>query len=178
VIKNKIQIIASDNKYIMRTWSAEDALFLYELNNDHDVIKYTGDVAFESLEKAKKFVENYRQFEESGCGRWLIEEKVSKIVVGWCGIKYHHDTKEYDLGYRLMKQYWNQGIATRASLMAIDYAIYALRLKKLYATVINENIASIKIIEKLGFTFTQMEMKENEAWYRYDRQIINQINSH
>lgn len=155
----------------MRTWLESDALFLFELNNDNAVVQYTGDVAFESLQKAKYFVENYKQFEAYGCGRWMIEDRETNEQIGWCGLKFHPETNEYDLGYRLKKQFWNRGIASRTSLMAIDFASYGLRIGNLYAIAMKENSASIRVLEKTGFIKTREEAKQGEIWYRFDLKI-------
>ena len=42
--------IAENENILLRTWLPEDALFFYHLNADPDVMRYTGDPPFESVE--------------------------------------------------------------------------------------------------------------------------------
>ena len=57
---------------------------------DAEVIRYTSDPAFKSLEDAKYLIENTirKQYSDYGYGRWAVIEKVSGEFTGWCGIKF------------------------------------------------------------------------------------------
>ena len=58
---------------------------------------------------------------------------------------------DVDLGYRLPKPYWGAGLATEAASAWIHAAFNQLRLKGLGAFVHPENIASVRMVDKLGF---------------------------
>ncbi|MBK7007209.1 MAG: hypothetical protein IPH36_00305 [Saprospiraceae bacterium] len=67
--------IAENENILLRTWLPEDASFFYELNADPDVMRYTGDPPFASVEDASNFMAAYRDFDLYGCGRWIIIQK-------------------------------------------------------------------------------------------------------
>lgn len=58
------------------------------------------------------------------------------------------------LGYMLMPEHWGQGYATEASATAIDYAFATRDLTRILADVWEDNAASAKVLEKLGFAET------------------------
>ena len=58
-------IIETERMYL-REFSVDDASHFYELNSDPEVVRYTGDPPFESVEAAKKFLANYTEYEKNG----------------------------------------------------------------------------------------------------------------
>ena len=67
--------ILETSRCYLRELSVDDALHFYELNSDPEVIQYTGDQAFESIETARQFLENYNPYSTSGYGRWAVIDK-------------------------------------------------------------------------------------------------------
>jgi [ribosomal protein S5]-alanine N-acetyltransferase len=134
----------------MQPGDAEDA---FALNSDPDVLRYTGDVPFASVEEARQFLANYDAYEKWGYGRLNCYRKDTGEYIGWCGLKYHPAEDETDLGYRLKKDYWNQGYATEASAVCLQYGFEKLDLPFIVARILSENRASIKVAEKLGMRF-------------------------
>jgi len=55
-------------------------------------------------------------------------------------------------GYWLGRSYWGRGIATEAAKMLADHALTMGGLRRLEASVFVENLASIRVLEKCGFT--------------------------
>lgn len=148
-----MKTIGHTNRIILREMALKDAKAIYDLNNDPEVIKFTGDPPFLSIEEAEQFLVAYDHFEKYQRGRWLICDKSSKEVLGWCGLKYHDDNGENDLGYRLYKKQWNQGYATEASHLALQYGFRRLGLESIIARADKRNRASLKVMQKLGLTY-------------------------
>lgn len=126
---------------------------MFELNNDPEVIKYTGDKAFGSLEDARIFLENYNQYTLHGFGRWAVIQKSNGKFIGWCGLKYSVTTDEVDIGFRFFKAVWNQGYATEAAKKCIQLGFDSFGIKRIVGRAMVHNIASVKVLEKLGLTF-------------------------
>ena len=59
-----------------------------------------------------------------------------------------------DFGFMLHQDFWGQGIAAEASRAFIDYAFGALEAAELTADVDPRNTASLKLLERLGFSVT------------------------
>jgi RimJ/RimL family protein N-acetyltransferase len=137
----------------LRKLSVEDARDFYGLNLDQEVLKYTGDKPFENIKTAKDFLINYDQYERYRVGRLAVIEKKTSKFIGWCGLKYNSDTDEYNIGFRFFKQYWNKGFATETAKKCLNYGFNDLKIQRIIGRAMKENIASIKVLEKMGMTF-------------------------
>lgn len=146
------ELFQSD-RLAFRQFNAEDAYEIYLLNIDPEVLKYTGDAPFESVDAAKTFLENYKQYELHGMGRWAVIRKEDEAFLGWCGLKYRPDQETVDLGYRFKKEYWGKGYATEAARASLKYGFEVLQLQRIIARAMKDNGASIRVIEKVGMTY-------------------------
>ncbi len=72
----------------------------------------------------------------------LYHEQVVGNIVSW------QQADEREVGYWLGKEYWGQGIATRA----LTELLKEVTQRPLYAHVVKHNLASIRVLEKCGFT--------------------------
>jgi len=64
------------------------------------------------------------------------------------GIDSRHNKAER--GYWLDAKYWNQGFATEAVKSIITFGFDELKLKRIYATHFDHNLASGRVMEKAG----------------------------
>ena len=146
------------NRLYLREFNIQDAIHLYKMNNDPDVIKYTGDLAFNSLEDAEKLLLDY-DYKAFNMGRWAVCLKENDTFLGWCGLKYHPNEKLVEVGYRFYKTHWNKGYATESAKASITYGFETLKLREIYAHAHIDNLPSHSVIEKCGLHFI------NEAIY-------------
>jgi len=130
-----------------------DAENAYILNADPEVVRYTGDDPFKSVEDAREFLGNYRHYEKYGYGRWAVINKEDQAYLGWCGLKYTPELDEYDIGYRLIKKYWDKGYATEAAKACIAYGFDKLGMTTIVGRARLENKASIKVLENIGLEY-------------------------
>lgn len=137
----------------IRPLTPEDAEHFYNLNQDPEVLKHTGDDPFNTIADARIFLEHYDQFEKYGVGRMAIIHKDTLNFLGWCGLKYSADSDQYDIGYRFFKKYWNQGYATETSRTFIDFGLNTLKVNEIIGRAMADNAASVRVLEKLGMSF-------------------------
>jgi len=149
-----MSIILETQRLILKQFCEDDAQYLFELNSDPEVTKYVGEGAFESVDAVREFVRNYNQYEKYGQGRLNMFDKQSGEYIGWCGLKYLTESRQTDLGYRLLKKHWGKGYATEASTACLNYGFNTLNLEKIIGTAMKENTASIKVFEKLGLKYS------------------------
>ncbi|MEO8149013.1 MAG: GNAT family N-acetyltransferase [Bacteroidia bacterium] len=145
--------ILETDRLFLRQFELNDAQSFFGLNEDTEVIKFTGDSAFNSVETAENFLKSYNHYEQYGFGRWAVILKHDDAFAGWCGLKYTPEKDEVDLGFRFFKKYWNNGYATEVATACIDYGFNQLGLTKIVGRVMNENIASIKVLTRVGMKF-------------------------
>ena len=79
--------------------------------------------------------------------------KYQNLFVGSVGITPQSGWREHvaEIGYWLGEEYWGNGIATKALTQMTDYAFSVLRYRKLFAEVLSENKASMRVLEKCGY---------------------------
>lgn len=147
-------IVLITERLILREFELTDAEVMFNLNSDEEVLRYTGDKQFESIEDANNFFKNYPDYEKNGFGRWALVTKGDKEVIGWCGLKKHEDNT-VDIGYRIFKNQWNKGYATEASIACLEYGFQVFELDEIIANAATENKASIRVMEKIGMEFQQ-----------------------
>ena len=94
--------------------------------------------------------------EAIGCIGMLPQEDVARISA--------------EVGYWLGEPFWNRGIATGALRMLTEYAFGELELVRLYATVMEWNPASARVLEKAGYQY-EGRLRRSVA---KDGQIIDQ----
>lgn len=155
-------IILETERLIIREHVLSDAPFFFTLNSNYNVVKYTGDSSFKTIEEAEKIVQYVmNQYKENGYGRWLVVEKETGNPIGWCGLKFHTDTKETDIGYRLLESAWGKGYATESAKACIDYGFKHFNLNRIIGDAMKENTASINIFKKLGMTYFKDSLLDN-----------------
>src|SRR5690606_29794351 len=138
-------------RLILRELNTNDAQIFYKLNLNPNVVQYTGDLPFESVSDAEEFLKNYHPYQDYGYGRWAVIEKDSGEFFGWCGLKF--DGKETDIGFRFFEKHWNYGFATESAKACLEYGFNELNLNEIVGRAIKDNLASIKVLEKIGMKF-------------------------
>lgn len=137
----------------LRLFTLDDLQVMHQLNTDPDVIKYADDPARDIEETRQRLEEGpLCDYEKYGYGRFAVELKETGKVIGFCGIKYLPEIDLPEVGYRYLKEYWGGGIGTEAATACVEFAREDLQIEKLIALIIPENIASIRVAEKLGMS--------------------------
>lgn len=80
--------------------------------------------------------------------------EVGGEAVGGVGIVPSRDVERLsaEVGYWLGEDYWNRGIMSEAVILLVDYVFRETEIIRLFASVYDYNHASMKVLEKAGFT--------------------------
>ena len=154
----------------LREMIADDADHAFALNNDPEVLRYTGDDPFATVEEARDFLVAYPAYKRDGFGRWAVELH-DGTWLGWCGLRRQVDGT-VDLGYRLLRAHWGQGYATEAGRACIDLGFTRFGLDTIIARVVRANVGSVRVLEKLGMHYWKTDATELDAEtliYRVER---------
>jgi RimJ/RimL family protein N-acetyltransferase len=137
----------------MRLFKPSDVQVTYELGTDPDVVRYADDPLKDMDEARRRLHEGpLADYEKYGYGRFAVELKKTGEVIGFCGIKFIEEIGLPEVGYRFLKAYWGKGIGTEAARACVEFAREDLGFEKLVALIVKENVASIRVAEKLGMT--------------------------
>ena len=151
-----MHVIFETPRLFLRRFTEEDANLIYKLNSDPEIVKYVHEPVLENETQAKKIITDIilPQY-KLNLGRWAIHTKSDYEFIGWCGLKYIKETGITDLGYRLMKTAWGKGYATEAAQYTLIYSLRDLKIETITGMAHIENIASLKVLEKIGMKFSR-----------------------
>lgn len=156
-------------RLLFRELHPDDAEDWVELNSDPEVLRYTGDVPFRSLDEARRFLAGYDQYRRFGMGRWSLFLAEGGSFVGWCGLKRSPARDgEVDLGFRLSRSWWGRGLATEAAGASLGYGFERLGLERIVGRAMEENLASHRILEKVGMRPVGAFTEDGRRWRLYE----------
>jgi [ribosomal protein S5]-alanine N-acetyltransferase len=159
-------------KFCLRKIVSTDQQQIFEGLSDEVVIKYYG-VSYNTFKETVRQMEWYDNLIKTGRGIWWgINFHGTTELIGACGfnnISMEH--RKTEMGYWLLPQNWKKGIMIEVIPSIINYAFNILNLHRIEATVENDNLASKKLLIKLGFeyegTLKECELK-NEKFINLD----------
>lgn len=146
-------VVCTSARLKLRQLTPGDASWFYRLNENPLVLKYTGDSAFKGESDARNFLESYVDYKRHGYGRWAVMRKEDSEVLGWCGLKYHPEEDYTEVGFRFFQDFWGSGYATEAALASLRLGWENFGLKVIYANVHKDNLASVKVLQRLGMIY-------------------------
>lgn len=83
---------------------------------------------------------------------WGIAEKYTDRLIGSCGFNYwNKDHRRAEISYDLSREYWGQGIASKAVNAAIAFGFDRMGLNRIEATVPTDNARSLTLLHRFGF---------------------------
>jgi len=100
-------------------------------------------------------------------GWWALEPRFKEQLIGWCGLQLLPETEETEVGFLLSKAFWSQGLTTEAAKASLRYGFENLGLKCIVGITHPENIASQRVIEKLGMSLAAKTRYFEMDCYRY-----------
>lgn len=137
----------------LRQWQPGDKAAYSALNADKEVMKY-----FPALLTAEQSVAHIKKMtgdiDNLGYGLFAVERKVDHAFIGFTGFSQPSFTTYFtpctEIGWRLEKQYWNQGYATEAAKACLRFGFEKLLLKDIYSWTSVHNRKSEQVMKKIG----------------------------
>ncbi|RZV68320.1 MAG: N-acetyltransferase [Flavobacteriaceae bacterium] len=168
-------------RLILRDLLESDVDGIFELDSDPLVHEYLGKKPISTIKEAEEIVGFIRdQYEKRGIGRFAAIEKSSGNFIGWSGLKFNTGDKEtigkkrdfYDIGYRLIPRFWNKGYATESALACLDFGFSNLELNKIVGAAETGNIASNKVLKRIGLKYVEQFLLDDEMinWYELKKE--------
>ena len=139
------------------TADAEESEFALRLLNEPSYLQNIGDKGVRTLEQAAKYLREgpIQSYELHGHGLYRVVLKGSRQLVGICGLLKRDQFKDADLGYAFLPEFWSRGFAFEAASAVREYGRQTLGLAKIIALVNPANTPSIKLLKKLGFSYSE-----------------------
>ena len=163
-----MHILLQTKRLILRRFTKADADHLYDLDNDPQVMRYINggaptprDVILNDL------LPVFLRYDERrpGLGFWAAVEKAQAAAeaapaaggfIGWFSFRPSIDVPdEVILGYRLRRAAWGKGYATEGARALIDKGFAEWGVQRVVATTYEYNLASRRVMEKVGMTLVR-----------------------
>lgn len=150
-----MKAILETERLLFRELEVADASYVFALNSDPLVMRYTGSYPMASIDEAVAFLSTYEDYKNFGYGCWACILKETGAFMGVFGLRYFKEDDVVNIGGLFLPAYWNQGYAKEATKACIDYGFTVLKVDEISGKCSAENIASKKIMESLAMALTK-----------------------
>lgn len=155
----KIDNLSTDRVYLKELKKEDYSLFL-ELDSDVEVMKYLTDGRPSTEQEAKDAINRVLKIQKEThnvFGLWFAYLKDSDEYIGWFLFRPDKadplNFKKIEIGYRLKKKIWGQGIASEVSKSLLKFGFENLALDEVFAITMEENLGSQRVMQKIGLSF-------------------------
>jgi ribosomal-protein-alanine N-acetyltransferase len=145
-------------RLLLKPISTEDSDLIFELYNSPTFIKFIGDRNIKTLDDAVNYIKNrfLPQMEKLGFGNYLILRKSDDKKIGAIGIFERDGLDVHDIGFSFLEEFQGKGYGYEAAKKLLEIAFSEFGCSKISAITTKENIASQKLIEKIGLKYLKM----------------------
>lgn len=161
-------VTLTTERLCLRPFTMEDAPALFDIVQEPDVFQYFPTKANWALEKVERYLKHQAQhWETHGYGHWAVTLAASGPLMGWCGLEFLPDTNETEVGYLFSHRFWGKGFGTEAARAAVQFGLRDMGLQEIIGLTDPENIASQRVLEKSGLTFTGRQVYFGMEMFRF-----------
>lgn len=153
-------------RLLLRQFTMDDLDDLYFIYSHPDLSKYLSNEQPLRLDQTRAAINSIiESWQQHKFGVWAVVYKKERKLIGHCGLKFLENTPEVQIGYLLLKDYWRRGLGTEAAAAVLKYGFEVVKLERIVAIAKPENIASRRVMEKVGMKY------EKDAYY-YDNDVV------
>lgn len=141
------------DRLILRQMTPADVNDLLRHFGNPEVVRFIDAQPIKTLDQANEWLRWMGSFFSASDGlRWGVERKTTGEFIGSAGLhSWNREANYAEIGYDLTPPHWGQGYATEVAQAIIEFAWEQMKLNRIEADVVSGNIASIRVLEKLGF---------------------------
>ena len=156
----------------VRTWEEHDLDAFARLTRDQRVMRFVGDGKVFTLARTARWIRRTRQNNQRGFGAFAAT--MDDAVVGWCSFGPGEDgpfPEVVEFGYALAPAHWGQGLGGELAAALVQFLKHRWPGVVLTASVDPENVASIRILERLELQAVREGVDGDglpTRWYRLE----------
>lgn len=150
---NSDDVVLQTERLILRQLTDADVAPMAKILGDPEVMRYSVRGVLSEGATAEFVYWAGQCYALHGFGPWAVVEKASGTLLGFCALNQESvdGAEEVEIGYRLAPQFWGQGMATEVVRATLAYGFERLGLPSIIAIVQPANVASVRVIQKVGF---------------------------
>ena len=151
-------VVLESDRLRLRRLTTADGEFMLGLLNEPSFIANIGDRGVRTLEGARKYLVDgpIASYAKHGYGLYMVELKATGEPIGICGLVKRDYLEDADIGFAFLPPFWSQGYAFESAAAVKTFALETLGLGRVLAITSQDNVGSIKVLEKIGLKFAGM----------------------
>jgi [ribosomal protein S5]-alanine N-acetyltransferase len=161
---NQILVLETE-RLILHQFQLYDEDVLVEIFGDPEVMRYGPGI--QTRQWIRQWLDACLEYyQKLGFGPWAVAEKTGEFF-GYAGLFHYPDIDgrpEIEVGYRLAQSHWGHGYATEAVSAIREHSFHILGLPRLIALIDPQNMASIRVAEKVGMQYEKEVMLEGYTY--------------
>lgn len=167
-----VHMYLETERLIVRQYMINDIDELFRIMSDIRVHTYTKDKNNpwdeQRTEKYIKFMME-KDFKTLDCFHGAVIEKESNQLIGLCGLN-PYKANEPEIEFKIGVPYWGKGYATELGKQIIKDSFATTDIKGIYGMAQPENIASRRVLEKIGMKYlgNQIFRNHEDSFYYID----------
>lgn len=145
---------------LLRKLSLADADDLFQVFSDEETTNYVPREKHADKMVTSSHLENLiKRMDEGISFVWSVSDKIDNRVIGTVNLYFKRD-RAASIGAVIISERWGKGIATEALKEIIDFGFNKMKLIRIEGKCESNNIASEKMLKKLGMTYEGTLRKE------------------
>lgn len=166
----------------LRRLVANDADWIWQLDQDPEVMRHiNGGLPTPRSVLEQQYLPRFLMDYPAGphVGFWAAESRATGEPLGWFHLRPEKlPPHEMELGYRLRREVWGQGLATEGSRELLRRAFADWGLARVAAHTLAVNLASRRVMEKCGLRWERDFLVPQEwlpGWNEEQRRAVRYI---
>lgn len=167
--KTKEYLYFETERLFVRQYTINDVDALFRIMSDPEIHAYTKDKNHpwdqRKTEEYIQFMLN-KDFKTLDCFHGAVIEKETNRLIGLCGLN-PYQSDEPEIEFKLGVPYWGKGYATELGKQIVESAFDTTAIKGIYGMAHPENIASRKVLERIGMKYlgNRIFRNQEDAFY-------------
>lgn len=146
--------VIKTERLTLRGFALDDLDHLAAILGDPQVMRYMPGGKPYPRERAGTTLNNLlNHWDQHGFGWWAVICNADARLIGWCGLGHVNELAEIEVAYLLDRPYWGKGFATESAHASLRYGFEELKLDRIIALAHTENIASQRVMQKIGMVY-------------------------
>jgi len=153
-IKRPEQPVIETKRLVLRLLEKGDLPALFAVNGDDEVFRYSPRESWKTPADGEAWFARVMAHRESGATmQFVIVLRDGGRPIGTLAVfHFEESVGSAEIGYVLGREHWGKGLMKEALDGFVEFAFAALELKRLEAELDPRNEASVKVLERVGFT--------------------------
>ncbi|SES42305.1 GNAT family N-acetyltransferase [Psychrobacillus sp. OK032] len=151
---------------LLRRMVESDRNDIHEMRKDPQMNEYTDSKEDENVSETTAYIEKMSKgIEQNKWIIWAIEHKLTQKVIGSISIwNINVELKSGELGYGIIPSFQGKGLMKEALQNVVKYGFNEMKLKEIVAFTEENNIASLRLLEKCQFL--QIDRMEEDGYFK------------